>query len=62
MRAAAALLQPGGRLVEAGIDGNRHSEDELWTIQRDLTDRVRPIPPPRPEEIIEIGGNDPDSP
>jgi SAM-dependent methyltransferase len=57
VHAAAALLRPGGRLVASGIDGNRHSEDEVWTIQSNLTARVRSFPTPSPQEIVEMAGD-----
>jgi ubiquinone/menaquinone biosynthesis C-methylase UbiE len=58
VRAAAALLQPGGRLVVSGIDGNRHSDDDIWTIQQDVASRHRLIPNPAAEAVIDIGRDD----
>ena len=56
--AAAALLRPGGRLVMSGIEGNRQSDDELWAIDGSLTARLRPIPNPATDEIVEIARRD----
>ena len=56
--AAAVLLRPGGRLVVSGIEGDRHSDDELWAIDGNLTARLRRIPNPPAETIVEIARRD----
>jgi len=58
VRASAALLQRGGRLVVSGIDGNHHSDDDIWAIQHDVAARHRLIPNPPAEAIIDIGRDD----
>ena len=52
--AAAALLRPGGRLLISGIEGNRHSDDELSAIDEDVSVRLRPIRQPTGNDIIEV--------
>jgi SAM-dependent methyltransferase len=53
VRAAAALLRPAGRLLVSGIVGNRQSDDELAAIDHDVAERLRPIPSPSGDEIVE---------
>ena len=54
--AAATLLRPGGRLLISGIAGNRQSDDELSAIDADVSVRLRPIPHPTGDDIIEVTG------
>ena len=54
--AAAALLRPGGRLLISGIDGNRQSDDEVSALDGDVSTRLRPIPNPTVEELVEHAG------
>lgn len=54
--AAATLLQPGGRLLISGIQGNRESVDELSAIDTDVSVRLRPIRHPTGDDIIEAAG------